>query len=268
MRQSSVLQSLGGTTAAIVSLCLTTLAPADSVSHYAADGNAQDSAGRHHGTLMNGAGFSAGIAGQAFALNGTTQHVVVPDDPDWHFGSAPFTVAVWANFTTIKRGPLGSVPNAFVAHDNGSGSNNKWIFFYDGQGHLCFHINGPGSAFIVPPTMFVAQAGEWHHYAVTRIGSTYSFYVDGVSLGTGTSSLTVPDASVPMTIGQAEGVGFLHGSLDDLQIYHRALTCKEIQELVQNPGTALSATPCIADLNGDLQVDGADLGFLLGSWGA
>ncbi len=268
MNQYRALQFFGGMASALMCLWLNPHAHASSISHYAAEGNAQDSAGGHHGTMQNGAGFGVGIAGQAFALNGGSQYVSVPDDPDWHFGDSPFTVAIWANFTTIKQGSLNSVPNAFVAHDDGSGNFNKWIFFCDGQGNLCFHINGPGSAFIIPTSTFAPSTGDWHHYAVTRTGSTYSFYVDGVSLGTGTSSLPVPDATVPMTIGQAENVGFFHGLLDDLQIYHRALSCSEIQALVQSPGTTLSDSPCVADLNGDMQVDGADLGSLLGSWGS
>jgi hypothetical protein len=228
---------IGLTGCALVIGGLVPQAHATLLAYYQAEGNANDSAGTHNGTLINGASFGAGQFGQAFQLNGTNQYVSVPDDPAWAFGANAFTISLWANFSSIRQGSVGSLPNVFVAQDNGGGGTNKWVFFYDGLGDLAFHINGPGSAFLTAPTTFTPAVGAWHMFSITRSASTYTFYGDGVSLGTASSSLSIPDATVPMTIGESEGIGFLAGRIDDVRIYNQALSATEIAALVPEPAT-------------------------------
>ena len=179
----------------------------------------------------------------------------------------PFTISVWVNFDVVKQGPAGALPNVFVGQDDGGGELMKWVFFTSGQGDVSFHINGTAFIFMSAPLSFTPLPGEWHHYVVTRLGQSFTFYVDGNSLGSSEHDVFVPNASYPLTIGQAEGLGFLDGRIDDLQIYNEALTPIEINFLTQNPGSVVSFT-CPADLNDDGVVGGADLGLLLGSWGA
>jgi hypothetical protein len=44
--------------------------------------------------------------------------------------------------------------------------------------------------------------GAWHHFALTRSSSTWTLWVDGESVGTGTSSATIAALSQPIYIGQ------------------------------------------------------------------
>jgi hypothetical protein len=201
------------------------------IASWSGDGNANDSIASRNGTLANGAGFGSGRFGQSFRLDGVNDYVSVPDDNVWTFGSNPFTVALWANFDVIKQQSLGLLPNVFIAHDQGGGTQNKWVFFYDDDGNLAFHINGTGSVFLTSPTTFFPTVGNWHHFALTRIGSTYTFYADGGSLGTRTASQLIPNANAALTIGQAEGLGFFDGDLDEVQIYDEALSAEQISQL-------------------------------------
>jgi hypothetical protein len=52
----------------------------------------------------------------------------------------------------------------------------------------------------------------------------------------------LPNAHAPLTIGQAEQLGFMNGWLDEVTIYSRALTEEEIQAIVD----AGSAGTCVA----------------------
>jgi hypothetical protein len=67
------------------------------------------------------------------------------------------------------------------------------------------------------------------------------------------------------------GAGFGPGivgqafQLDGVNDY---VSAPEIQWLAAHPGLTVDAKPCPLDLNRDGLVDGADLGALLGSWGA
>ena len=71
------------------------------------------------------------------------------------------------------------------------------------------------------------QLGVWYHLAVPRLGATYSLYVDGVLIGTDTSSYAVPDPAFQLTIGRAESF-LLTGLVDEVEFHRRALTAQEI----------------------------------------
>ena len=68
--------------------------PADQVSWWPGDGNANDSIGGHHGTLQNGATFAPGQVGQAFSLDGVDDYVNIPA---LNFTTNTLTFTAWVN---------------------------------------------------------------------------------------------------------------------------------------------------------------------------
>jgi hypothetical protein len=72
-----------------------------------------------------------------------------------------------------------------------------------------------------------------YHLAITRRGSLYTIFVDGVPGGSATDTRPIPNASAPLTIGQAEGIGYVDGCLDELTIHDRALTEAELLAIYQ-----------------------------------
>ena len=201
------------------------------IASWSGNGNANDSGNGHNGTLVNGAGYDAGKFGQAFSLNGSNQYVEVPDHPVWAFGNTDFSIALWANFDSVRQDSFRQLPNVFIGHSPGPFNINKWVFYYDDDGYLMF-LNGPGNTdnvnFLRSTQTFVPVLGQWHHFAVTRSSNTYTFYADGISLGTAVSTVPTPDATGPLTIGQAEGLGYFDGRLDEIQIYNNALSGSEV----------------------------------------
>ena len=235
--------NLIGTNAAGTAGVFSTPAQTSLIADWSGNGNALDSSGNgHNGTLVNGAGFGPGNIGQAFQFNGVNQYVSVPQSNAWAFGNGPFTVGLWADFSAIRQGALGSAPNVFTGADDGAGATNKWIFFYDGKGHLAFHINtfSSGSTFLTPPTTFFPSVGAWNFYAITMSGGTFTFYVNGVSLGTATSSLAIPQVNAPLTIGQAEGLGYFDGGMEQVQIYNQALSPSQVAQLAGSTGNGVA----------------------------
>ena len=204
-------------------LCDTSIPPpAGLIGWWPGDGNYVDFSTNHNdGAGVNGVGFGPGKVRDAFQFNGGGQYVAVPDSPLWAFGTNDFTIQLWAEFGASDG------RRTFVASDDGGGGNNKWIFWSDGN-RLLLHINGwPGSADLgrIP---FYPDPGVWYHVAVTRNGSLFGFYVNGVLVGTDDDSRAIPDASVPLTIGCAEGGNWFDGSLDEIAIFNRALSSNEI----------------------------------------
>jgi hypothetical protein len=112
-----------------------------------------------------------------------------------------------------------------------------------GGGHLEFHINGPGlGPKFFPLVPFNPTVGQWYHLAVVRSGFSYTIFINGVASGSATDSDVIPTPNAPLTIGEAEQIGFLHGRMDELTIYNRALSAGEVQA-IYNAGSAGKGIP-------------------------
>ncbi|MFO0962570.1 MAG: LamG domain-containing protein [Phycisphaerales bacterium] len=131
---------------------------------------------------------------------------------------------------------------------------------------ISFTTAGGGSV-TSPPGIF--ELGEWHHYVATSDANASRLYVDGTLVATGPGTGPIPSYGRPIYIGRYGNLLiYLQGNVDEIQIYDRALTCREVKYLHEHPGSHLltiDTTP--ADLDGDGVVGGSDLGILLGSWG-
>src|ERR1043166_87807 len=92
-------------------------------------------------------------------------------------------------------------------------------------------------SFFLVQAPFSPNVGQWYHLAVTRNGNTYIIFVDGIPVGSEVNTVAIPNANAPLTIGQAEELGFMNGRLDEVTIYDRALTQAELQAIF-NAGSA------------------------------
>jgi len=213
--------------------------PSGLVALWSGEGNANDSAGENNGTLHGGVTFAKGQVGQAFSFDGSTGFVSVPHTSLWDFGNNPFTIAFWANFNSSRR------QEDFITDDNGYGlSQNKWAFWRGMQGNtLTFDVAGPRLENI-GKFPFSPVPGQWYHIAMTREGSDWTFYTNGVMLGTTSVSITVPSMNEPLTIGNCgEGTAYFDGLLDEVSIYNRALSAEEIQAVCREQNNGELPTP-------------------------
>ncbi|MGD9164919.1 MAG: LamG domain-containing protein, partial [Chromatiales bacterium] len=192
---------------------------------------AEDRIGNHPGAHTNGPVPADGMVGGSLRFDGRNDYVAVADSDLWTFGSNNFTLEFWANFDAPGGGTIGHPGDIFIGHDDGPGTRNKW-FFALGSGVLNFHINGrsTGSRFF-PRAPFSPTVGEWYHLAITRDGSLYTIYVNGVPAASTTDARTIPNSSAPLTLGQAEYLGFMNGRLDEVSIYNRALSEAELRSI-------------------------------------
>jgi hypothetical protein len=67
--------------------------------------------------------------------------------------------------------------------------------------------------------------------AVVRNGRVFTAYRNGVAMGSETNSLVIPKPRAPLTIGQAEGLGFLDGLIDEVSFYRRGMSGPELQAI-------------------------------------
>lgn len=76
----------------------------------------------------------------------------------------------------------------------------------------------------------------WHHYAVTRSGNDWTFYVDGVKLAIKTINDSINVEGNYMRIGNhgySSSYGRLHAYLTSLRIYYATLNESEILALAK-----------------------------------
>ena len=79
--------------------------------------------------------------------------------------------------------------------------------------------------------------GNWHQCVATRVQSTgvISVYVDGNLEATGIGNTNSLNASASLVFGQIEsGGGYFNGSLDEIEIFNRALGNNEVNALYNN----------------------------------
>jgi len=93
------------------------------------------------------------------------------------------------------------------------------------------------------------EANTWYHLAGTYDGSALKAYRDGVlvtsTAASGTSDQAV--ASRELLLGGSSGGRYFTGILDDVRIYRRALTEKEIRQVMQVAPAVLASQPSPAD---------------------
>ncbi len=199
---------------------------------------ASDSSGRgQHATLVNGAGFSAGILDGGLNLPATAaQHATLPAGVA--SGLTDFTVATW-----IKV-------NAFVTwqriFDFGTGTSTNMFLAAQGPagaGRLRFSIRSSTVAEQNTDSTVALTAGAWTHVAVTRSGTTVRIYVNGVLAGTGSATLSPADLGFTTQnyLGKSQFTdAYLNSTLDDFRIYANALSESELAALA-NPAAGAPA---------------------------
>ncbi len=205
--------------------------------YWAGDGNLLDSSG--NGLTLTGVGsptYAAGLNQQAFSLNGSSYLTTV--SPTSTLVNTSFAVSAWVNFSALNFSSAGNLPNTIIAQDNGGGTTEKFVFYYDAASHsLGVHENGVhGSYFGEVSLSTPITTGTWNMLTVSadELADTLSFYENSTLVGT-LSGMPWSDPTAGITIGAAEGIGFSTGLIQDVGIYYAGFTGAEVGNLYDTP---------------------------------
>jgi chitodextrinase len=204
------------------------------IAHYRFDEgagtSAGDAAGAYPGTLVNGATWVAGRDAGGVALDGTDDYIALPDI---NTAGTGLTISAWVRSSNFS--PL--VDQRFVSRATGiSEQAHDWMLgqISNGANRLRFRLKTNGTT-----TTLIASTGDlplntWYHATATYDGTRMRLYLNGVEVGfvakTGSVAAT---ANAPLNLGRnPDGSSYMHGALDDVRIYNRALTSAEIAALV------------------------------------
>ena len=183
--------------------------------------------------------YTPGRFGQAFQFNGTNQSVSIPNDAALNVPPAGFTVAFWMK---AGRDQLESV-SSIVDKDHSANDNSGWeVSCWRDTGRLSFGI-GDGFSFPFCTNKTDVLDNRFHHVAFAWDKTNWLIYVDGV-LENSLYRPTVANNSRPLRFGfhWDDGSGtpmrFFKGVLDDVELYHRALSAAEIAYIYAGPSPA------------------------------
>jgi ribosomal protein S18 acetylase RimI-like enzyme len=198
------------------------------------DGNVDDTSGHGHHVVANGAAPTMdrfGNAGGAYLFDGTDDCLVAaPVD----LPTRSLSVSLWARVDTLD---LGGWSNCLICQDNGDDRDQSRRIFQLSLhcGRLTWHRMTQARD---PVSRNVVRPGVWFHAAVTVTNGVHRLYMDGELHDTSEHALRA-SAEEPIYIGRKgtdEPYFFLHGALDDVRVYERALADDEVRSLFRERG--------------------------------
>jgi len=219
-------------------------APAELISWWPGDGNANDITDGNDGTLVGGATFASGKVGQAFFLDGIDDFVDAGNEANLHVSGGDFTVDAWVFFNALAHPPgenieappgdMSIVDKMFTSGVNTDGwrllkqdDNRFWFCLGGGTGNRC------GDPDFTVFSTTEATTGVWFHVAVVKSADSFSIYVNGQLEGSKSpvpSFLDTHSANLRIGSYALEG-SHLNGLIDEVEIFNRALSMTEIQAI-------------------------------------
>ncbi len=193
------------------------------VDWWTGDGTVNDLAGTNRVSLKNGATFVAGEVGPAFGFDGVDDFVAVPDSPAWDFGTTNFTIEFWAKLNVLK-------PTMFLHQQSGT-SVGGFEFYFNGATGLLFGLNSADAADSGTSTLL---PNVWTHFAVTRSNNIFRIFVNGSQAANSGhfNANPVTNAVGIVRLGSYASGGYeMDGALDEISVYHRALSGSELQAI-------------------------------------
>ncbi|MFH1755600.1 MAG: LamG domain-containing protein, partial [Candidatus Latescibacterota bacterium] len=196
------------------------------IAYYPFNGNANDESGNeYHGTIY-GASLASdrfGNENSAYGFNGSGDYII--SNPLLPVGNSARSISIWFNTTSLS-GSNGWLSNTAISW--GSPFDNALCSITIYQGELWF--GAFGNAYDVPTWRFVSD-GDWHHVVVVYDGNILKVYLDTIEVAAAVRTLNTSSSSLYIGSRAGQGDQYMDGLLDDVRVFNRTLSKKEIQIL-------------------------------------
>jgi hypothetical protein len=140
------------------------------------------------------------FGGASALFDGTGDFLSAPSISGFQLGSGNFTLDFWIRF---------AVGTSWSAIGKGTewslyGDTNRWVW----------KVNNASNVFVINWT---PSLSTWYHGACVRNGTTTTMYINGTSIGSGTS-VNVTDSTGALNIGDTNAGVELNGWMDEVRI--------------------------------------------------
>ncbi|MCF7912336.1 MAG: PKD domain-containing protein [Candidatus Cloacimonetes bacterium] len=231
----------------------------DIVAYFPLDGNAADESGNnHHGTNHGATATEDRFFNSTGAMHFNGEDQYITTDLILQYGiNESFTWSTWIRSEEVFNIYGNSIILGYEDSDDGEVTmcvfNSEHINYANkiAATSRCDGYFSHGGQHIAYSNYQIAGDNNWHHivWIRDRNNMQYKFYLDGVlemTIEDNTNNF-INGSSRPLGIGcQSHNYGwdkYFHGSIDDIQIFNRALSNLEVQELYTNWMPDFSADP-------------------------
>jgi len=178
------------------------------------------------------------LLGKALKLDGVQDYVAIADAPELHLRDA-LTVSAWFRPASLKAGTSGWQALFWkgTAPDHSPYNMREFGLWLNESGLLEFDATPLGAVASdgtrkISTNVGIVRAGQWYHVAtVMNAAEGYlRIYLNGVRVAEGSfASLGMRDTVGSLRIGGIENRDYFSGLVDEVQIWDRALSLREIQ---------------------------------------
>jgi hypothetical protein len=207
------------------------------------DGNANDESGNGNNGNVDGATLATdrfGNTNKAYSFDGVTNNITCPN---FTINSTAVTVSFWFNTNDIQRN------QRMVEHDwEGFGSFSTSISPIPVvPGYPLGDIHDETNANYSLQASDPVVNNTWYHYVLSFDGLSHKLYINGILIAQ-ELPVVLKTASRNLTFAGDPGYPFF-GKIDDIGIWNRALTEREVFEVFNNCHVAIISHPTVKTAN-------------------
>jgi hypothetical protein len=194
------------------------------MAYYPLSGNAVDSSGNGNDGIVNGATLTAdrnGQANAAYYFDGNDD-IAIPT-ASFFDNMSTFSICAWVNPVDMTSGTVISkvTPNRDFVLETSAGDTDKFGAHF---AHGATYYKGYSENDVLP--------GTWTYLICQWTGTNWKFYINGMFAGESENTGAEPLwTGTIMAIGSMQSNIYFRGKIDDIRIYNRVLTEREINEL-------------------------------------
>jgi len=155
-----------------------------------------------------------GSSTYAASFNGSSQRLLTSTSASLALGTNDFTVEYWVYF---NANTVGQIP---VTAGDGATSFDPLFGYYDTGDILVLYISSNGTTWGISLTQTIGAVttGKWYHVAITRSGSTFYTFLNGVQGSTFTSSASIYQSANSFGIGKAQTSNYTNGYISNVRV--------------------------------------------------
>lgn len=160
--------------------------------------------------------YTASTSGTGSILfNGSSQYITTPTSANLALGTSNFSVEAWVYKTSTSGNQLA------IGTSVTGNLDPILLYFNSGSNNAVFYLSSNGSTFDIASAVSIGTVSlnTWAHLAVTRVGSTFTTYLNGVQTSTFTSSASIYKSVNTFTLGAGQtSFNYFNGYMSNVRI--------------------------------------------------
>lgn len=183
----------------------------------------------------------SGVFSGARAFNADNEFLSVGSNALLQFGARNFTISAWVYLNEQVTGTQAR----YLVHKWGSSANEYRLYVGPSAGSIIqFQVSEDGTSTTTVLTSNPHHINDfrWHHVAVTKSGTDYVLYVDGIAVDSDTGPLTLHTGAQDFNVFYNEDADAVQGGVDNIEIFDHAKTAQEIKAIVYDVEIVTPAT--------------------------